>query len=183
MSSSSDRPFVCCPGDRKNRCDLDLKTLRITYDSADLLGCPEFPRMYGACERGGKLQLTVTHKLKETYPVQGQWIQTDCGWKINIYVELKCPVAEQNNQFCRKLSTVMQALAVAERPLLEKYPKYGKVPIEVCFAASEVCYRRTERWKCLEYWLCSDCKPCEKKSGKRSHTLSSDDESCPCKGK
>lgn len=120
-------------------------------DSAELF-------LFVGSEVNEDLLLRPSQLLTETH-VLGKWKLNNKNGKLEIHLRVivssqKNPQAEIRNRiFCAELSSVLEAIGLAEQGLLLKHPDFDQVKVFVKFESTDRRYSRTEYWGKLKRWL------------------------------
>jgi len=160
----------CTEENRVNKYKLQPLLLPITYGSADIMRKLSLPRKYTSIHNDdtrevfisigheyNKLLLDTDEAKNVQSQVIGYWKLNDDKYEIHLRVLVSTeqnPQSEIRNKiFCEELGYVLEGIAYAEIPLLNRNPRLGNTPIYIHFKSMDPKYNRTEYWHKLAYWL------------------------------
>lgn len=164
----------CTSAQKKNKHQLQLSYLSVTYQNADMIKSPLFPRKYTTTHNDypPKLFVSIGHDydtcllnseevIKQKTQVTGKWVKNDFLKQNHLYeIHFKVIVSDsehtdataRNEEFCKYMSTVLETVGYAESALLKSHPKLADTKIYIHFTSIDSSYNRVEYWNRLGYW-------------------------------
>lgn len=156
----------CSDFERTNQHRSHSYSLPITYEPDSITKHFSLPRRYTCVHSDNCVSLSVAHNYdkkllsssNDESGIIGKWIKnSDDRYEIHLKVLVSTKphpnAASRNKNICKNLGIVLEAIALAETTLIEKYPHLGNSRILVHFRSINEDYDRVENWHRLKYWL------------------------------
>ena len=159
----------CSAKDRINHHQLDPLLANTIYESADMIVSLSLPRKYTSTHNDEPPAintgighnyidrlLNTTEVIENQTEVLGKWIQNNGKYEIHLKLAVSTEenpdVVIRNNIFCSELDTALEAIALAETPLLTLHPELASTKIFIHFQSIDHKYNRVEYWHRLGHW-------------------------------